>query len=262
MSAQPELQDAPARTAPARSWPGSLMWDGREPSLEQQAIDATRRPCAGSRSPTPAEVKQIVEFENAVSQRPAATGRAGRLDRAGAHGRAGASFRAGRSIRSSSATDARSTNTMPGRRRPARASRSSAVSASSIGGPSCSPASRRPQLGASVFPRDAPPATMSAMPGPAVRPPPKRDIGVGGTASGARRRAGAGGGHAGVPADSAGLTCRPTCSSAGAGRDGVFGLPAEAPFPQRPRRGTRLLRPIPGRRRQLARDGHGAFRRP
>ena len=30
-----------AASGPGRSWPRSVMWDGREPSLEQQAIDAT-----------------------------------------------------------------------------------------------------------------------------------------------------------------------------------------------------------------------------
>ena len=42
------------------------MWDGREPSLEQQAIDATRGHAQASRDPTPDEIKEIVDFETSV----------------------------------------------------------------------------------------------------------------------------------------------------------------------------------------------------
>ena len=45
---------------------GSLMWDGREPSLEQQAIDATRGHAQADRDPTPAEIAEIVAFQTGV----------------------------------------------------------------------------------------------------------------------------------------------------------------------------------------------------
>ena len=66
--------------------PGSVMWDGREPSLEQQAIDATRGHAQASRDPTPDEIKEIVDFETGVYSAQLVDRRAGRLDRAGATG--------------------------------------------------------------------------------------------------------------------------------------------------------------------------------
>jgi cytochrome c peroxidase len=46
---------------------GNVMWDGREPDLEQQAIDATfGHAQALQPGPTPAQVQQIVAFENGI----------------------------------------------------------------------------------------------------------------------------------------------------------------------------------------------------
>ena len=65
---------------------GSLMWDGREGSLEQQAIDATLGHAQAAHPPSPAEVKQIVDFENAVFSAQLRDAEAGRLDAAGGRG--------------------------------------------------------------------------------------------------------------------------------------------------------------------------------
>lgn len=45
---------------------GNIMWDGREPDLNQQAIDATLGHAQALNPPTPAQVNQIVSFENAI----------------------------------------------------------------------------------------------------------------------------------------------------------------------------------------------------
>jgi len=45
---------------------GNIMWDGREPDLEQQAIDATLGHAQALTPPTPTQVNQIVTFENAI----------------------------------------------------------------------------------------------------------------------------------------------------------------------------------------------------
>ncbi len=45
---------------------GNLMWDGREPTLESQAISATLGHAQASRPPTADQVAQIVAFENSV----------------------------------------------------------------------------------------------------------------------------------------------------------------------------------------------------
>lgn len=45
---------------------GNIMWDGREPDLNQQAIDATLGHAQATNPPTPAQVNQIVSFENAI----------------------------------------------------------------------------------------------------------------------------------------------------------------------------------------------------
>ncbi len=42
------------------------MWDGREPSLDSQAIDATIIHAQGGEPPDAAELKQIVDFENGI----------------------------------------------------------------------------------------------------------------------------------------------------------------------------------------------------
>ncbi len=65
---------------------GSLMWDGREPSLEQQAIGATRRHAEALQDPTPDQIKQIVAFETGIFSAQQYDSRIGRLDRAGAAG--------------------------------------------------------------------------------------------------------------------------------------------------------------------------------
>jgi cytochrome c peroxidase len=44
----------------------SVMWDGREPSLESQAIDATLGHAQADHPPTEEEIAEIVEFENNV----------------------------------------------------------------------------------------------------------------------------------------------------------------------------------------------------
>lgn len=45
---------------------GNIMWDGREPTLESQAINATLGHAQALRAPTAAQVKQIVDYEKAV----------------------------------------------------------------------------------------------------------------------------------------------------------------------------------------------------
>ena len=45
---------------------GNIMWDGREPDLLQQATDATLGHAQALNPPTPAQVNQIVSFENAI----------------------------------------------------------------------------------------------------------------------------------------------------------------------------------------------------
>jgi hypothetical protein len=44
----------------------TIMWDGREPSLEQQAIDATLGHAQANAAPTDAQVAQIVAFESGL----------------------------------------------------------------------------------------------------------------------------------------------------------------------------------------------------
>ena len=44
----------------------TIMWDGREPSLLQQSIDATLTHAQGSAAPTPAQQQQIVAFESGI----------------------------------------------------------------------------------------------------------------------------------------------------------------------------------------------------
>ncbi len=44
----------------------TIMWDGREPSLLQQSIDATLTHAQGSAAPTPAQQQQIVDFESGL----------------------------------------------------------------------------------------------------------------------------------------------------------------------------------------------------
>jgi cytochrome c peroxidase len=42
---------------------GNIMWDGREPTFEHQATDATLGHAQATQAPTPAQVAQIVQFE-------------------------------------------------------------------------------------------------------------------------------------------------------------------------------------------------------
>lgn len=66
--------------------PGSLMWDGREPSLEQQAINATLGHAQATRAPTPAQLRQMVQFQSKIFSAQLIDAEAGRLDADGAKG--------------------------------------------------------------------------------------------------------------------------------------------------------------------------------
>src|SRR5581483_1608457 len=44
----------------------AVMWDGREPSLANQAMDATLGHAQASAAPTAAQVQQIVQFETGI----------------------------------------------------------------------------------------------------------------------------------------------------------------------------------------------------
>ena len=46
--------------------PLSIMWDGREPSLESQAMDATLGHAQAMHGPTPPQLAQIVSFESGI----------------------------------------------------------------------------------------------------------------------------------------------------------------------------------------------------
>jgi cytochrome c peroxidase len=65
---------------------GSIMWDGREPSLEQQAIDATRGHAQADRDPTPEQVAEIVALQTQVFTAQQYDHGIGRLDQHGAGG--------------------------------------------------------------------------------------------------------------------------------------------------------------------------------
>jgi cytochrome c peroxidase len=45
---------------------GNIMWDGREPTLQQQATDATLGHAQAKLPPSPAQVQQIVDFETQI----------------------------------------------------------------------------------------------------------------------------------------------------------------------------------------------------
>ncbi len=66
--------------------PLSILWDGREPSLESQATDATLGHAQALAKPTDAQIAQIVAFESNLFDAQISDNRAGRLDRAGAEG--------------------------------------------------------------------------------------------------------------------------------------------------------------------------------
>ena len=64
----------------------TIMWDGREPSLESQATDATIGHAQASTPPTPAQVAQIVAFETDLLTAQSRDQAAGPLDAYGATG--------------------------------------------------------------------------------------------------------------------------------------------------------------------------------
>jgi cytochrome c peroxidase len=66
--------------------PGNIMWDGREPSLESQAIDATLGHAQALSPPIPAQVQQMVAFESGFFSAQAFDARAGSLTDGGATG--------------------------------------------------------------------------------------------------------------------------------------------------------------------------------
>ena len=45
---------------------GNIMWDGREPTFESQAVDATLGHAQATQAPTPEQVAQIVKFETGI----------------------------------------------------------------------------------------------------------------------------------------------------------------------------------------------------
>ena len=64
----------------------AIMWDGREPSLESQATDATTGHAQATTPPTPAQVAQIVAFEKGILTAQSKDQAAGPLDAYGATG--------------------------------------------------------------------------------------------------------------------------------------------------------------------------------
>lgn len=65
---------------------GNIMWDGREPTLHSQAIDATMGHAQALTPPTAAQVQQMVDFENQVFSAQVVDTLAGDLTAAGALG--------------------------------------------------------------------------------------------------------------------------------------------------------------------------------
>jgi cytochrome c peroxidase len=66
--------------------PLAIMWDGREPSLESQATDATLGHAQAINAPTGAQVQQIVDFESGIYTTQVFDQNAGPLDSRGAGG--------------------------------------------------------------------------------------------------------------------------------------------------------------------------------
>ena len=64
----------------------SLMWDGREPSLQSQVTDAALIHFQASAAPTPAQIDQIVAFETGLFSAQYISAAAGLLTDAGAQG--------------------------------------------------------------------------------------------------------------------------------------------------------------------------------
>jgi hypothetical protein len=73
-------------TSTGPTLPGSLMWDGRAASLEQQAIDAIRVHARPLQDPTPEQVAKIVDFQVNLFVAQTVDREAGRLDANGAAG--------------------------------------------------------------------------------------------------------------------------------------------------------------------------------
>ncbi|HTP39074.1 MAG TPA: hypothetical protein VMI92_05820 [Steroidobacteraceae bacterium] len=65
---------------------GNIMWDGREPTLQSQAIDATMGHAQALTPPTNDQVAQMVAFENGIYSAQLTDYRAGSLTAAGATG--------------------------------------------------------------------------------------------------------------------------------------------------------------------------------
>jgi len=64
----------------------TIMWDGREPTLAQQSIDATLTHAQGSAAPTAAQQQQIVAFESGIFTAQVFDNKAKDLTAAGAKG--------------------------------------------------------------------------------------------------------------------------------------------------------------------------------
>jgi cytochrome c peroxidase len=64
----------------------TIMWDGREPSLQSQATDATLGHAQANVAPTPAQVNQIVQFESGLFTAQVLDNKAKDLDQKGAQG--------------------------------------------------------------------------------------------------------------------------------------------------------------------------------
>jgi cytochrome c peroxidase len=64
----------------------AIMWDGREPSLESQATDATLGHAQANAAPTEAQVQQIVQFETGIVTAQIYDNKAKDLDKKGANG--------------------------------------------------------------------------------------------------------------------------------------------------------------------------------
>jgi cytochrome c peroxidase len=64
----------------------AIMWDGREPSLQSQAADATSIHAQAAAPPSPAQIDQIVAFESAQLTAQSHDHEAGNLSTAGATG--------------------------------------------------------------------------------------------------------------------------------------------------------------------------------
>jgi cytochrome c peroxidase len=64
----------------------TIMWDGREPNLAQQSIDATTGHAEANAAPSPAQQDQIVAFETGIFTAQISDNQAGNLNAAGASG--------------------------------------------------------------------------------------------------------------------------------------------------------------------------------